>query len=296
MTAIDPELLTTFSAVLEHGRIAAAARAIHLSQPAVSARIQKLERTLGTTLLLRSSRGVSPTPAGQKLLAYAHEIEALLERAAAEVGDSETMGPLELIASTTIAALVLPRVLADYRRHHPDVEIELRIGNTEDVIEAVRSGRCPLGLVEGHRRASAVHLEPWLDDDLELTVGRGAPRAWRPRTAKDLEQVPLLWREPGSGTRTVIARALRAEGARGKPQRGDLVLGSNEAIANGVVAGLGLAFLSRWTLAAMGDGRLLPVPGFDLTIRRTFHFAQPTRGVTGTAAHFQRFAQRHKPR
>ena len=293
---LDPELLTTFLAVLEHGRMAAAARATHLSQPAVSARIQRLEQTLGTALFHRSVRGVSPTPAGQRLAGYAREMQGLLERAAADIGGAEQLGTLAVFASTTIAAQVLPITLAAYRKQHPDVDLKIRVGNTEEVVAAVRDGSFPLGLVEGTKRVAAVRLQPWVDDELQLVVGRDAPLHWRPRTPADLVEVPLLWREPGSGTRAVIARSLRAAGARGKPQTGDLVLGSNEAITNGVAAGLGLGFVSRWSLGPhLRAGRVALVPGFDLAIRRTFHWALPSGGLSGTTAHFVNFATQKPP-
>lgn len=295
-SSIDPDLLPTFLAVLEQGRIAAAARVLHMSQPAVSARIRRLEDSVGVTLLERSVRGVSPTPAGRRLAEHAREIQRMLDRAAADVGATAALGPLSIVASTTIAAQVLPAALASFRRDHPGVEIRLRIGNTEEVLDAVRSGRHPIGLVEGHRRAAAVRLEPWIDDELLLVVGREVAGRWAPRRAEDLSNIPLLWREPGSGTRAVIARALRAAGVRGKPQSGDLVLGSNEAIASGVAAGLGVGFLSRWSLAPhLASGRVRIVAGFALTVKRTFHWALPSGGLSGTAAHFVQHVTRTPP-
>lgn len=296
VASLDAELLPTFLSVVEHGRIAAAARALHLSQPAVTARIRRLETSLGTTLLERSVRGVAPTPAGLRLAAHAREIQRMLDEAAADVGESVAAQPLAIAASTTIAAQVLPAALAAYRQKHPHVEIKLRIGNTEDVLEAVRSGRFPLGLVEGLRRAAAVRLEPWVDDELLLAVRRDAPASWRPRDAVGLRDMPLLWREPGSGTRAVVARALRAAGARSKPQAGDLVLGSNEAITSGIAAGLGVGFLSRWSLGPhVTSGRIRVVPGFPLTVRRTFHWALPSGGLSGTASHFLQHATQNPP-
>ncbi|MEO0480311.1 MAG: LysR substrate-binding domain-containing protein [Planctomycetota bacterium] len=297
MSEIDLDLLASFLAVVEHGRIAEAARATHLSQPAVSARIRRLESQVDATLFQRSAQGVTPTPAGEKLARHAQEILRMLDRAAEDVRESESVGPLSLAASTTIAAQVLPHTLAAYQRRHPDVELRLQIGNTHEVADAVRSGRVPLALVEGNRRIPAIRLEPWVDDDLQLVVGRDAPKHWRPRSPQDLEHIPLLWRESGSGTRAVIAKALRAAGARSKPQAQDLVLGSNEAITSGVAAGLGLAFLSRWSLAPhLGAGRVSVVPGFSLSVQRTFHFAIPSGGLSGTAAHFMEFARRTPPR
>ena len=295
-SALDPDLLPTFLAVLEHGRIAAAARAENLSQPAVSARIRRLEESLGTALFERSVRGVAPTPAGLRLAAHAREIQRILRQAATDVGGVGELGVLSLAASTTIAAYVLPRVIAAYRRQHPSVNFELFIGNTEEVIDEVRSQRAALGLVEGLKRAQAVRLNRWIDDELQPVIGSEAPTHWRLQSVTDLEGLPVLWREVGSGTRTVVARALRTAGARGKPRQGDFVLSSNEAIISAVTAGLGVGFVSKWSLGPhVAAGRLRPVSGFDLQIGRAFSWAIPSGGLSGTEAHFRQFAERNPP-
>lgn len=287
---LDPSLLPTFLAVLDAGRISAAARAVHLSQPAVTARIRRLEESVGAPLLLRSVQGVRPTPAGERLAGYARRIGRLVEEAERAVGSAQAKsGKLRLGVSTTIAAHVLPPVLGRFRERHPGIELQLQVGNTGEVIEGVREGAFPLGLVEGLKRASGVRLVPWLDDELLPVV---APQAsWALRSPADLESVPLLWREPGSGTRAVLARALKAAGVRTRPARHDLVLGTSEAIANAAAAGLGLGFLSRWSLGPyLESGRLRAVPALGLDVRRTFHWAQPAAGLGGIEAEFVRFA------
>jgi DNA-binding transcriptional LysR family regulator len=292
---LDPELLATFLAVVQHGRISAAARAVHLSQPAVTARVRRLEESVGAPLLVRSVRGVEPTPAGRRLAERAREVRRLLEEALDEVGDDEhALGDLAIAASTTIAAHVLPSVLARFRARHPTVPIEIEIGNTKEVVEAVRSGARPLGLVEGTARAVGVRLEPWLDDELVPVIGVDAPFVVR-RDA-DLLDVPILWREAGSGTRAVVAEALKRAGLRTRPAPLDPVLGTSSAIANAAAAGLGVAFLSRWSLAPLlAAGRLRTIPGLALTIRRTFQWALPAGVLTGSAARFHRMATQSPP-
>jgi len=292
---LDPDLLATFLAVVTEGRISAAARAVHLSQPAVTARVRKLEEAVGTALLVRSVRGVEPTPAGRKLAERARQVQRLLEEALDEVGDEEhALGDLVLAASTTIAAHVLPAVLARFRARHPDVPIELEIGNTKEVVEAVRSGARPLGLVEGTARAVGVRLVPWLDDELVPVVGVDAP--FVVRKDADLANVPILWRESGSGTRAVVAEALKRAGLRRGPARLDPVLGTSSAIANAAAAGLGVAFLSRWALAPLlAAGRLRTLPGLALSIRRTFQWALPAGALSGSAARFHRMATQSPP-
>jgi DNA-binding transcriptional LysR family regulator len=293
--AFDPALLPTFLAVVDTGRISAAARVLALSQPAVTAQIRRLEDAVGAPLFVRSVRGVVPTAAGERLAGYARSVRDLLEEAAASVsGPDEPSDELVLTASTTIAAHVLPQVLAGFRRAHPGVALRLEVGNTEAVLASVTAGRVPLGLVEGLTRAAGVRLAPFVDDEIVAVVGRGSPL--RIRRLADFANVPILWREPGSGTRSVLDRALRQAGIRRKPMPTDVVLGSNEAIFGAVAAGLGAAFVSRWSVQTyLAAGRIVIVPGLDLVVRRTFHWALPTGVLRGAAARFFDFAQTHPP-
>ncbi|MEM7309125.1 MAG: LysR family transcriptional regulator [Planctomycetota bacterium] len=288
---LDPTLLATFLDVLHHGGIGAAARATDLSQPAITARIGRLERSLGTTLLTRSPKGVAPTPAGDRLAGYARRVQELLDEASVEVPASDAnLGRLSLVASTTIAAYALPPALAAFRTRYPLVPLDVTVANTRDAIEAVRDGRVPIGLVEGHARASGVRLEPWIDDHIVPVVATGAP--WRLRSVEELDDLPILWREAGSGTRAVVARALGRAGVRRRPRGRDLVLASSEAIAGACAAGLGVAFLSRWTLGPqVAAGRLRPVAALELEIRRTFRWALPSGALGGTAGLFLKLAR-----
>jgi DNA-binding transcriptional LysR family regulator len=290
---LEPALLSTFLAVLDAGRISAAAKTLHLSQPAVTAQVQRLEETLGVALFVRSAQGVAPTPAGVRFAEYAREVRRTLQDAVSAVAQArEPSGALVVGASTTIAAHVLPSLLARFRAQHRDLALRVLVGNTESVVDDVREGGVPLGLVEGHARASGVRLEPFLDDEIVAVVGRDAP--FTVRRASDLEAVPLLWRETGSGTRAVVERALAKSGVRRRGVRAlDVELGSTEAILGGAAAGLGVAFVSRISARSHVEAGLVRVvPGLDLVIRRTFRWALPAGALSGMAARFYDFARR----
>ncbi len=281
---LDSRRLKVFRAVCAEGSLSRAARRLHLSQPAVTACVQQLEAAVGTALLVRGVRGVEPTPAGARLLPFADAMVELLDRATAEVGERpESNEPLVLAASTTAATYLVPRHLAALRRELGDFPIELRVGNTAEVLSWVERRTVPLGLVEGKGRAPRVRLEPVLDDEILPVVAADAPRAFLRAAASRLEGATLLLREPGSGTREVVERALRRIGR--KPGRLDVELGSTEAIRMGVLANLGIAFLSRLVIGAeLENGRLriLEVPG--LSIRRAFSLAYlgtPPSGLAG---------------
>jgi DNA-binding transcriptional LysR family regulator len=295
---LDPRLLPTFLTVLDHGRVSAAAKALHLSQPAVTAQIRKLEEALGAALFVRSAAGVTPTAAGSRLAGYARALQRLLAEAALAVaGAEEPTGELGLAASTTIAAHLLPSVLTRFHALHPAIGLRVVVGNTEEVIAQVKRGDVALGLVEGHARASGIHLEPYVDDEIVAVAGpKDGGGALRVRRPSDLARMPILWREPGSGTRAVVERALRRAGIRRGPLPIDLEIGGTEAILGAAAAGLGVAFASRWAIQPhLAAGRLTLIPGLDLVIRRTFRWATATGALGGAARAFHDFAQRHPP-
>ena len=282
---VDPSLLPTFVAVYEAGSISGASRQLYVSQPTVTARISRLEEEMGAPLFVRRARGVTPTAEAERLLIVAKEIARLLEKATVT---HDQLGPLELAASTTIASHVLPLLLARFRVRFPDVAIRVDVGNTREVIAAVRDADVPLGLVEGSARAARVRLTPFLDDAIVPVAAKGA----RYDSREDLKSATILWREPGSGTRAVVARALKEAEVRARPATQDIVLGSTSAILAAAAAGLGVAFLSRHTLASVEGSKLKALPGLSLDIARTFHWAVPAGGLSGTARRFHDFAQR----
>jgi DNA-binding transcriptional LysR family regulator len=280
------------------GQVSAASRLLHLSQPAVTAQVRQLERECGQPLLVRTARGVRVNAAGRVLLEYAQRLHLLLEEASfAVAGEESSGGELVLAASTTVASYVVPDLLGSFLRTHRGVQVRLEVGNTEQVLAWVGEERVPLGLVEGHARAAGIRLERYLDDELVPVVGVRAPaEVQRARTAEELRAVPLLWRETGSGTRAVLERALRKAGVRKGPQTGDLQLGSTEAIKGAVAAGLGVGFLSHWSLQdelASGRLRLLPIP--DLRVKRAFSWVLPVDAPSGLAGRFLRHARASPP-
>jgi DNA-binding transcriptional LysR family regulator len=224
---------------------------------------------------------------------YARSVRNVIDEAMADLAtEPELAGSLAIAASTTIAAHILPPLLAGFRALHRGVEFQVDVVNTEHVISAVRDGRVPLGLVEGHARAQGVRLEPFCDDEIVAIVGRDAP--FRIERREDLDTVPILWREEGAGTRAVVERALRRGGVvRRKARRLDIELGSTEAVICGAMAGLGVAFVSRCSLRMhLASGLVRIVAPSELTVRRTFRWTLPAGALSGTAARFHDFAQR----
>ena len=291
----NPDVLPIFLAVADAQRISAAAKAVHLSQPAVTARIRNLERQLGVQLLTRSTLGVRLTPAGRVFYERAKKIYGLMDEAAFEAQKSRSpKGKLILSASTTIASHILPEIFSKFKKRNPALSFVLHVGNTEEVLEEVKQGIVALGLVEGHGRASAVALKPFLEDQIVLAGPVSPP--FRPRKAKDLFKCPLLAREPGSGTRSVVERSLRKAGFPIRSFSYTAELGSTEAIKSAVSSGLGFAFMSRWAIQNELELRQLAIfPLSDIKIKRLFYWVVPSGGMPDIYSEFFYFARKNIP-
>lgn len=296
---LDSRRLETFRAVALAGRISEAARRLNLSQPAVTAQIRQLEEAANRPLFTRHPHGVQLTPAGRALLETANRLHDLLEEAGSRLAaPGLPAGPLQLCASTTLAAYVLPALLAAFQRaEHPD-SLTLEAGNTEQVLAWVREGRFPLGLVEGPRRAPGLRLELFLADELlPVRAVKGPAALRRVRGIAELAAVPILRRESGSGTRAVVDAALKKADPGLAHRESDPVLGHTEAIKAAALEGLGIAFLSPWSIRGELRRReleILSLPG--LRIPRAFSWVRPSGGLRGMAARFHRFAMEHPPK
>src|ERR1700693_3161115 len=208
-------LLQTFLTVAEAGQISEAARRLHLSQPAVTGHIRRLEANLETTLFIRSARGVTLTPLGARLRERLHHVFTELEQVLGELDLSrEVTGIVTLAASTTLARYFVPRIFLRFHQYHPAAALNLIMGNTEQVLDHLREHRVGLGLVEGLQHSPGVRLEEFLPDEIVPVCAARIPdpRLRRAigglKSARGLEALPLIWREPGAGTRRVFDSAL----------------------------------------------------------------------------------------
>ncbi|WP_044232334.1 LysR family transcriptional regulator [Chloroflexus sp. Y-396-1] len=267
---LNLHLLRIYVAVLEQGSFTRAAEVLTMSQSAVSRAVQELERQLGTILLERRPRGVTPTIAGAILGEHARRIfthERLAIEALNELRGLQR-GRLAIGASSTIGIYLLPPLLGHYHRRYPGIELFLDIGNTQQVMEHLLTYRIDVAYVEGPV-APDEHLDimPWRSDELVVIASPDHPLARRVTiSCTDLQDAPFVFREPGSGTREVMEQALASRGITVRPI---MELGSTEAIKQAVSAGLGLSMVSRVTIQSeliAGRLRVLNIP--DLTVQR----------------------------
>lgn len=261
--------LALFDAVARAGSISGGAAAARVSQPAVSKQIAELEGALGVRLLERLPRGCRLTEAGEILADYARRWQALEEDAAHAIDEFRGLkrGRLCLGASLTVAGYLLPKVLAEFHRLYPGIELQVRTANTRQVQAALLEGSIEFGLTEGVHEAPDLESEVFFEDELVAIAPAGHPLlARRDVTAREFCREPLVLRELGSGTRAAIEQALGRKKLKVEPL---LSIGSPEAIKGAVICGMGLAIVSRLIVdLELRSGSLGIVPLKDLTIRR----------------------------
>jgi len=264
--------LALFHAVALAGSISKGAAAVRVSQPAVSKQIADLERSLGVRLLNRLPRGCALTDAGKILAGYAQRMKTMELDAKRAIEEFRGLqhGRLALGASLTIGSYVLPGVLGEFKRKHPAIELQIEVANTHFVESALLGGTIELGLTEGPLDSDELDSEVFFEDELVAIAQPGHPLLNRKSvSAREMVREPIILREEGSGTRSVIERALRRRGLRFKTA---LTLASPEAIKNAVAAGMGIAIVPRLIIGMeLKAGSLGVIPVRDLVIQRPLH-------------------------
>ena len=243
--------IRVFLTVVEKKSFSKAAKALFLTQPAVSFQIQMLEEYYGTRLFDRVSRNIILTEAGHLLLKYAHEMSRLQAELEREMQDltGSIKGKLKIGASTTIGEYIAPYILGAFKQMYPEVELSLEVSNSEDIEAAIHDTALDIGLVEGPPIGKDLESLPFLQDQLVLITSKDHP--WSNLdsiSVFELDKYPFISREKGSGTRMEMEQHLKKAGFSANNLHVIMELGSNSAIKAAVESGLGVAMISRWAV------------------------------------------------
>ena len=221
---IDIRLLSAFVTVADAGTVSAAADRLARTQAAVSMQLQRLENEVGTQLLHRSSRGVTLTEAGEILLAFARKTLALGEDARREIAGRRLVGRVRLGIIEDLAVTRLPSIIADFRRRHPLVEIELTSAGSAELSRAFDARKCDIAMADPARFAiapSGFVSRPlvWAASRL-IEIDESAPLplimfdgscSWQDRMLTSLAELGIAWRIGGRATTfAALISALRA--------------------------------------------------------------------------------------
>jgi DNA-binding transcriptional LysR family regulator len=226
-----------------------AAEAMHMTQPAVTFQVRQLEEYFNTRLFDRTHNKVSLTPAGERVSEFAERIFDLYSEMENTVRDltGEISGSLTIGASTTIAEYLLPALLGEFKNRYPDINLRLKVSNTEGIVSMVEHNVIDLGVVEAPVGNKNLIVEVCHDDQLVVVTTPDHELVKRGGKVKAAEIVkyPFVSREEGSGTRDVITQYLIEEKVNPADMELSLELGSPEAIKGAVEAGMGITIISR---------------------------------------------------
>ncbi len=263
--------LETFVKAAELSSFTGTARALGLTQAAVSQRIQSLEKALKTSLFLRQGGHVLLTDAGHCLYGYAQRILTLHREAIGEITGlvKPLTGELILAASSVPGEHLLPDLLAKYQEKHPHVQVRASVTDSREVLGLVEQGHVHLGMVGGRSDSPNLEFQVFGSDELQLIVSPKNALAGKKRiTLKQLASEPLIVRESGSASRSCLEQELAKAGHKLHDLRIALELGSNEAIKEAVLRGMGVAVLSTRAVKkeiAAGTLQSVEITGLNLT-------------------------------
>lgn len=240
---LDLTSLRLFRAAVEERSLAAAAERESIALSAASRRIVELEERLGTALLRRHDRGVTPTAAGEAMLTHLAALFDLLDRIGADMDSfaAGERGHVRLHANMSAVSGFLPEALAGFMPAHPGIRLTLEERYTADILRAVGSGAADLGLVSGTLPTPGLHVTPWREDRLVVVLPEGHALLTRDRLAfADLDGVPFV----GQSDETALQKLYRAQAvASGVALNERVNVSGFDGVRRMVEAGLGVAIL-----------------------------------------------------
>ena len=249
-----------------------------MTQPAVTFQVRQLEEYFNTRLFDRTHNKVSLTPAGERVSEFAERIFDLYSEMENSVRDltGEISGALTIGASTTIAEYMLPALLGEFKNRYPDINLRLKVSNSEGIVSMVEHNVIDLGVVESPVGNKNLIVEVCHEDQLVVVAAPDHELVKRGGkvSASDIVSHPFVSREEGSGTRDVIMQYLADAKVSSSDMNFSLELGSPEAIKGAVEAGMGITILSRSIIGKELKLKTLSELQLDPPLSRPFSFVR----------------------
>lgn len=286
--------LRAFHTVAVHGSFTKAARHLLLTQQAVSFQIKSLEDEVGGQLFSRDGRAIGLTDLGQLLFSHAQRILDRYGEAEAEISSftNDLKGRLRISATNSLAKYVMPTAIGALRQGNPDVKVTMEVGNSDYALGCLRDDLADVAFCsDGPLQLENYQADPFFQDEIVFIVSGRHP--WAKTDIIAFETfclAPIILREEGSGTRSLIERAL-SERSKSLDQLDIVsVLGSAEAVKGAVEAGAGIGMVSRLSLRReLADGSLAAVRIEGLNLLRDFYIVRLRQ--TPTHRRVQEFIQ-----
>lgn len=279
---MDFDHLRAFVETVRRGSFSLAAEALHLSQPAVSRRISRLEAELGQKLLERRRPVATPTRSGLALFTFADRTLAEWDRLLPSLpAEGELAGTLHIAASSAPAEAVLPPMLAEFCQRHTGVQPHLHVMNSETVEECVRRHHCDVGFLGRPSRSPMLQHLAIAHDEVVLAVPRAHRLAERSvAEVTELSGEAFVVRESGSGTWDTVLETLAAQGKSLPPRRITAEVAGAQAHLAAIASGQGVGFVSLLLAQRTRQEGLALVRLRDLRVLRTIHMLYDSRRLS----------------
>jgi DNA-binding transcriptional LysR family regulator len=289
--------LRVFHTVARRLNFTKAAEELFITQPAVTKHIHEIESHYKVKLFERNGAKIKLTPAGETLLQHTEQLFTVYRNMEFELNllAQRHNGTLNIGASTTVAQYVLPPVLAAFHSKFKDIKVTLTTNNTEQIEQALQNNHIALGIIEGMQKNSLLKYTEFVKDELVLVARAGHPMAKKGYISpEELINIPLLLREPGSGTLEVIAHALKPLGIKINQLQTEMQLASTESMKLYLMIADCMAFLSiHSVLKELRNKECCIIEVEGLAIERFFYFIQMHGQAEGLPELFMKFARHY---
>lgn len=261
---VDISVYKTFTLVAKYGSISIASEEVHLTQPAVTKQIKYLEELYGMRLFERNNR-LKLTPEGSLLLAYANQILDTYNESLAALMESrdQVKGILKFGSNLTLGIYVIPRLIQKFSSIYPDIQFEIFLHNTEQIVKAIRQKEINFGFISADTKGLKITRHLFFKDRIVAVVGKPLRILTGKIEWEQLHELPFITRERGSDIRETVEQGLKERKIQLHPK---LELNNTEAIKECVRCGFGFSFLPKCTVeheVKMGLLDEIRVPYFD---------------------------------
>jgi DNA-binding transcriptional LysR family regulator len=260
---LDTHRLRVFLVAAETLNFSQAALRLHMTQPSVSQHIQALEQQCGTPLFIRSGRRLALTEAGTVLVPMAERMISMSVHTLEVMNNlkGEVHGQLIVGCSTTPGKYLLPKLLAKFIAHYPQVQASCNVHSRRQALEMLSQGKVHLALANTHEFDKDCEFFKLYEDHIVLIVPKD--HHWTGRESIEPEELlgeRIILREPFSGTYATLQNGLEQVHMHIEDLNSGLTLGNAEAIALAVQEGLGIGFVSEIVVSRLVRGGVEIIP------------------------------------
>jgi DNA-binding transcriptional LysR family regulator len=266
---IDIKQIRSFLEVVNEKSFTNASRNLKISQASISHQIGQVEKMLGVKLINRNSQDFSLTDEGRIFVKFCNKIMKEIDSLKSDIQAGTFGGVVNIISSSIPGGYILPEILSGFKKKEKDgVYFKLEIGNSREAVEKIKQGEADIAIVGREIRHPSLTYTKIFEDRIVLVAGKDYTGSVK---VTDLRTIPLILRESGSGTKNAAEIYLNQLDII--PSELNIVMecSSPEGIKEGVIRGLGLAFISKLAIeddVKSGKLRILDIKGLD--IRRDF--------------------------